>query len=352
MTQPKVAPTYIPGLDGLRAVSILIVFVAHAGLGHVVPGGFGVTVFFFLSGFLITSLLIREYDTYKYIAIPAFYLRRALRLLPPLLVTLGLAIFAVILGYAQGKLAPGAIISQVFFFFNYYVLSPESGTSVSGLNVLWSLSVEEQFYLIFPFCFIALTSTRWQIPSIALAVAAILIWRIIRFNVFLHSSNAIYISTDTRMDSILFGCLLALISARHPDTLRSLFKRQHVVLALALVALLASFLIRDPIFRSTFRYTLQGLALMPIFYLAVNRPESPLFSWLNWRPMRRLGQYSYTFYLAHFVIIKMLIFNGMNPENLIVFMLIAFALSAIYSDLVFRLVEKPLQPLRARLTGH
>lgn len=344
--------TYFAGLDGLRAVSVMIVFLAHAGLGHIVPGGFGVTVFFFLSGFLITSLLVREHETYGSISISAFYLRRLVRLVPPVLLTIGLAVIAVWFGFAQGGLDPWTIFSQVFFFFNYYTQSDLAEPSVSGLGILWSLSVEEQFYLVFPFVFIALVRSRWNIPVIAAITVLVLVWRVIRFEVFQHSHYEIYISTDTRIDSILFGCLLALVSARYPERLTFIARQKWVMLALALCVIVLSFVVRDPTFRATLRYSVQGLALIPIFYLAVNHPNTWLFSWLNWMPIRRLGQYSYTFYLSHFVIINMLIFNGLYEENMIVLMLIAFVLTILYSFLVYRYVEKPLHPLRSRLIGH
>jgi len=352
MTPNDAVPKYFPGLDGIRAVSVLIVFLAHAGFGRVVPGGFGVTVFFFLSGFLITSLLIREHETYGRIAIAAFYQRRIVRLMPPLLVTMGLAILAVYLGFAQGDLDPWKIISQLFFFSNYYAQIVGSTTSVNGFNILWSLSVEEQFYLIFPFFFIALANSRFHIPAIIVVILLTLVWRFVRFEVFLHSHFDIYVSTDTRIDSILFGCLLALLSDRKPDFLRFILQWRYLVLALSLAALVISFIVRDPQFRATLRYTLQGIALLPIFYLAVNQPNSWLFSWLNWRPVRRLGQYSYTFYLAHFVIIKIMIFNGLDIYSNVALVPLAFGLAVIYSDLVYRLIEKPLQPVRSRLQGH
>ncbi len=352
MTHSDKVPTYFSGLDGLRAVSVMIVFVAHAGLGYIVPGGFGVTVFFFLSGFLITSLLIREHDTYGRIALPAFYQRRLVRLMPPLLITMSLAILAVLMGYANGALDPWTIFSQIFFFFNYYAQTPGPDISVDGFEILWSLSVEEQFYLFFPFVFIALARSRWHIPVLVGAVVATLIWRWVRFEILGHGQSVIYISTDTRIDSILYGCLLAVISARHPQRLTFLKDWQYAAMAVAVALLLVSFLLRDPLFRATLRYSLQGLALIPIFYLAVNLPGSWLFAWLNWKPVRKLGQYSYTFYLAHLVIIQMLIFNGLDPQNLAVMMPVAFVLSMVYCALVYRYIEKPLQPLRSRLTGH
>jgi peptidoglycan/LPS O-acetylase OafA/YrhL len=96
----------IPSLDGIKAISFFLVFFAHAGFGRVlVPGGFGVTIFFLLSGFLITTLLRMEYQRIKRISLKEFYLRRALRILPPLYVTLGLSILLVILG----KVATGIL---------------------------------------------------------------------------------------------------------------------------------------------------------------------------------------------------------------------------------------------------
>src|ERR1700744_3779762 len=83
--------TTIPSLDGIRAVSVLIVVLSHAGLGQVIPGGFGVTIFFFLSGFLITTLLLAEYEETGRIDIPKFYLRRVFRLMPPLIISLLIA---------------------------------------------------------------------------------------------------------------------------------------------------------------------------------------------------------------------------------------------------------------------
>ena len=105
----------IPSLDGIRAVSILIVFLSHAGLGHLIPGGFGVTVFFFLSGFLITSLLIREYDRNGRISLPLFYIRRVLRLGPPILVTMLAGGLLVAAGVTEGTLHAPTLMSQVFF---------------------------------------------------------------------------------------------------------------------------------------------------------------------------------------------------------------------------------------------
>ncbi|MBX9895794.1 MAG: acyltransferase [Nitrosomonas sp.] len=80
---------YIPSLDGMRAVAAMLVFVSHAGWPHLIPGGFGVTIFFFLSGYLITTLLRREYESTGSISFKNFFLRRAYRIFPPLYIVLG-----------------------------------------------------------------------------------------------------------------------------------------------------------------------------------------------------------------------------------------------------------------------
>ena len=151
----------IPSLDGIRAVSIVIVFFAHARVMPFLPGGFGVTIFFFLSGFLITTLFYREADKFGKIDLRNFYIRRLLRLSPPLFITLALVYGLVALGAFEGVIRSDAIVSQVLYFYNYYsILSPDPTEGALGLNVLWSLSVEEHFYLIFPFLFLYIMKNR------------------------------------------------------------------------------------------------------------------------------------------------------------------------------------------------
>src|SRR5215472_10698431 len=105
MTQNPSKDGVIPSLNGLRAISISIVMVAHAGYGNVIPGGLGVTIFFFLSGYLITTLLMDEYDRSDRINIGKFYLRRIFRLFPPLLVTLIIAYSLEVLGLLDGGIS-------------------------------------------------------------------------------------------------------------------------------------------------------------------------------------------------------------------------------------------------------
>jgi peptidoglycan/LPS O-acetylase OafA/YrhL len=140
---------YIPSLDGIRAISFFLVFFSHIGLGGVVPGGFGVSIFFLLSGFLITTLLRAEFGRYQRISLSSFYLRRVLRILPPLYVTLALA---ALLWYPDIPFA--GTVAQALQVSNYYEIFASDPRSMKGTAVLWSLAVEEHFYLIFPLLYV------------------------------------------------------------------------------------------------------------------------------------------------------------------------------------------------------
>jgi len=348
---PNAGHGKIPSLDGLRAVSIMIVFFSHAGLSALIPGGFGVTVFFFLSGFLITTLLCREFERTNGLDFRAFYLRRLLRLAPPLLLTMALAILLALVGVVKGDLSHSAMLAQVFFAYNYYQQIPGAETSVNGLDVLWSLAVEEHFYTVWPLIFLLLAKRRVRGSLIVVLTLAILVWRSVRLLVFGHSEWAIYISTDTRFDSLLFGCLLAIFMARDllPDWLMKA-RAIYPLLALSGLCLLLSFLWQDPIFRSTARYTIQGIALMPIFFYAIVRSDHLIFRPLNWWVMRRIGLYSYTLYLIHFVILEAFWTMGYVKGNLVA-MTAAGVLSLIWAALVYQFAERPFHVWRARLNA-
>ncbi len=342
---------YIPSLDGLRAVSILIVFVAHAGVTNLIPGGFGVTVFFFLSGYLITTLLCREHNRSGAINFKGFYLRRLVRLGPPLLLTLLLAFILVLLGLAAGDLDPTVFLAQIFFVYNYFALVSPTENAVDGLGILWSLAVEEHFYLIWPGLFVLIARQKIGWRHIGGLLVAILVWRCVRFAVLGSDEWAIYLSTDTRFDSLLYGCLLALMIAR--GSIPDWVKRPRIfypALVVSAILLGVSFIWRDPLFRSTLRYTLQGIALMPVFYYAVQKSDHFMFRPLNFWVVRKVGIYSYTLYLVHLVILNALWRAG-YPQDGVVAAAFAMILSIIWAALVFHLAEKPLHGLRARLNS-
>ncbi|MFW9929612.1 MAG: acyltransferase family protein, partial [Candidatus Thorarchaeota archaeon] len=156
MNKEKFRFGYVPQLDGMRGIAVLAVIAFHAGISFM-PGGFiGVDIFFVLSGFLITSLLIREYDKYKDINFKHFYIRRALRLLPALILLLilfsVLSVFFLQWTQAKSNLEDALIVL-------FYVANWARAFHIHGAGWLghaWSLSIEEQFYILWPITLIFL----------------------------------------------------------------------------------------------------------------------------------------------------------------------------------------------------
>lgn len=140
---------YLPALDGIRAICILLVFVGHQGFDKVIPGGIGVTIFFFLSGFLITNILFAEYRKAGRISLRNFYMRRLLRLYPALLFMLG--VFTLYLTCTGQAFAGSELVAALFYFENYHRLY--INPAADQFWILWSLAIEEHFYLVFPFLF-------------------------------------------------------------------------------------------------------------------------------------------------------------------------------------------------------
>ncbi|MEO1858024.1 MAG: acyltransferase, partial [Rubritalea sp.] len=292
---------YIPSLDGIRTLSILIVIVSHAGFGHVVPGGLGVTTFFFLSGFLITIILMREYERTKTIHYPYFFVRRILRLAPPLFTCLAVAYGLTFIGVSQGGFSWTGILSQTFYLANYHLIFQWPGEVPEGLGILWSLAVEEHFYLFYPVVLLFLMrkfKKNGAAVGLAILCVVVLLWRNYLFIIQEVPVDRIYFGTDTRIDSILYGCILALtwnpVDAKPSSSFTT---KELLITGAAGAVFIGTIFYREPIYRETFRYTLQGLCMMPLFYYAINKADHIFFSWLNWGWMRKLGVYSYGMYL-------------------------------------------------------
>ncbi len=342
---------YIQSLDGLRAIAVLLVFVGHAGFGHIVPGGLGVTVFFFLSGFLITTLMRQEYEKNSSISFSKFYLRRVYRIFPPFYLVLGLVIVLALAGIIPSNMKWEALLAQAFQFTNYYLIFGNLDHTAPGLTVLWSLSVEEHFYLLFPLAFMMMAKRFGHKGMAGIIVGfclLVLLWRV--YLVFGQNAPQLrtYYATDTRIDSIMFGCLMALWNNPVMDPVFD--KGRAAVLAILAGAggiLLFCLLYRDPAFRETYRYTLQGIALFPIFYFAITKSNWPLFVWLNWGVLRYIGKVSYTTYLIHPTAIT-LTHKYMQSTGILA-IIVAFALTIGFSALMYHLVERHMSALRSRL---
>lgn len=342
----------IPSLDGLRALAVGLVFFSHGGLDGVVPGGLGVTIFFVLSGFLITTLMRTERRERGQVSLRAFYLRRGLRLMPPLFLVAALAAAAAALGWIGGGFSMRGLLAVLFYFGNYHVIATDFGGIPDGLGVIWSLAVEEHYYLLYPPLALLLmrAGTRVAVPVLGLLCLVILGWRVL---LALQGASADYLTmaTDTRADAILVGCALAFWrnpALQPPAPVASMPRRELALAALCAGVLVATLLFRDELFRVTARYTLQSLAIAPLLWLAVARAEHLPFRWLNTRPMVYVGTISYTIYLSHQLILGGVVRNapGLNAAATLA---LAALLTLALAEPMRRWVEQPCARLRRAL---
>lgn len=350
----------IPSLDGLRALSVLIVVVAHAGYDSIVPGGLGVTIFFFLSGYLITTLLIQEHERNGGVSILNFYIRRVFRLVPPLLLTMTIAYMLTWAGQLSGGISIKGFLAQFFYFANYYSIFFDPGNTIpAGTGILWSLAVEEHFYLFYPAIMALLLLSRLNPRTIAvlgaLACLATLMWRYHLVHLPDFVAERTYYASDTRIDSIIYGCILALafdpMSGRVPrsglDVAPSLSNADWSLLTIAILTLLATLLFRAPAFRETARYSLQGLALMPTFYYAIRNASHFPFRILNTSLIAKLGVYSYAIYLSHYVVIHAVALNAPWLASIRPLMVLtALAISVAYAAAIDRWIDPYFRDLR------
>jgi peptidoglycan/LPS O-acetylase OafA/YrhL len=365
---------YVAPLDGLRALSIILVVLGHYGLGSLLPGTFGVTVFFFISGFLITRQLMLEQAKKGQVQLGPFMVRRLLRLWPALIVVVPIA--SLINVQAGGTTSTGQVVAGLFYFTNYLALFEPYNTGPGGMDSplapLWSIGVELHFYMLFPFLFVAIRS-RLRLIALLVAIAlAIIAWRTLLAGQCVEAGPSCTaglgafrtaFSTDMRLDSILYGVLMSLLlsTGAAPFLLRLFNMRTTLVVALALVLL--SLLIRDPTFRSSLRYTMQGVAL----FLGIGCVLfGPRHGWtrrlLASRPAVLLGRWSYSLYLWHLAVLVAVVpllpdalwksaILEMRPSLfwLAVVLPSLAAVSTVIAAVSYQWVERPPQRLRRYL---
>jgi len=348
---------YVPELDGIRAIAVCLVVLAHYGLGFIVPGAFGVTLFFFLSGYLITTLLYAEFQSTSNISIPRFYLRRWLRLTPPLLVNITLAVmFCRFSRNAVGgnTVPSGTILAALFYYTNYYDLAWGLNPSVViPFELFWSLAVEEHFYLIWPLLLARnIRHPRRLLLMLSTLCLVILLWRLIAHNHLGFSSAHTYMATDCRIDSILYGALLRVLLQTDLGPAAVSILRGKPCRVLGFAALLSTFIFRDENFRETYRYSIQGVALIPLFTaILTDSPASIHRRILASSPIVLLGRLSYSIYLFHFL--------ARTPGE--VYFGSAFHPGSVISGVIFTLlisygllivVERPIARLRHRFRAN
>jgi len=339
----------IPSLDGMRAISILLVIIAHSAqnfsrwikipLGsYLLFAHTGVSVFFVISGFLITSLLLKELHATGTIGLKRFYLRRAFRIFPPFYFYLGIIFVLALAGVFRTPLL--AFFFAAIYTSNYY-LGP--GGDFVGLQHIWSLSVEEQFYLLWPAALLLLGKRK----AIYLAGFLILIspWsRLVTYFVLAPEHRAVVDRMfHSSIDTIMFGCLLALFWQN--DRFHRLLRIGTNSWSMA-GAVFFLFLV-DPLLDMRFRgsyslligMTLEGISICLITVYVVKRPETLPGRVLNTPILRHIGVISYSLYLWQ---------NILTGEAGQYFPLDLVAILAC-AELSYWAVERPSLRLRDRL---
>lgn len=335
---------HIPELDGIRAVAVALVIASHAGLYGKVPGGFGVTIFFFLSGYLITSLLRVEHVRTGTIDFRAFYLRRVLRIMPPLYITLVVLTMFYPLKVFGPTLNWPAVPWDYLFLSNYSALWGQVG----GLpSPLWSLAIEEHFYLLFPACFFLLIRKRSsaQIAAMFLAVCAVILsLRISTVVLFPRLTPQNYVWTHTRLDSILFGSILAMY--QNPLIDEDAWRPKPWHLAIALIMIVFTFAVRSEVFRQTLRYSIQGVGLFVMFSFVLSAGSPKLNRLLGSKPFVWVGLLSYTLYLCHIAIFKAIGATFQVGPSEAAILGLPFAI--LYAQLMRTWIEVPILDWRRR----
>ena len=351
---------YLPGLDGLRAVAIIGVLLYHAGIDWM-PGGFlGVDVFFVISGFLITSLILEEYDRSGRVNFTKFYLGRARRLLPAVAVLLIAVGLAVLIVYQDALSAfREDALATVFYVNNWwYIFVDQSYFESVGrpplLKHLWSLSVEEQFYLIWPvFALLLMRSGgRPLVRRLALVLAiASTVWMAVLsirngYPVDADPSRA-YFGTDSHSMGLLVGAALA--TMWRPGRLSTQVPRgaQLIITGIgvsSLAAVIGFYLFVGEFTPWLYRGGFLALAFFTTALIAaVTHPASFLGPALGTGILRYIGRRSYGIYLWHWPIF-MVTRPGIDVEwSEPVTFVVRIALTLVIAELSYRLVEMPIR---------
>jgi peptidoglycan/LPS O-acetylase OafA/YrhL len=306
---------YRPALDGIRALAVAGVLAYHADLPFARGGFLGVDAFFVLSGYLITSLLLAEWQARGTIDLPAFWARRARRLLPALFLVL-----VAVGGYALLFAEPGQLdklrgdaLATLGYFANWrFAFSGDSYFEQfalpSPLRHTWSLAIEEQWYLVWPLLLVLLLSWRRGSLRALLGLAVAMTVGSALLMALLHDPRAdpsrVYYGTDTRAHSLLVGAVLAMLLLRG-GAIRGAAQGLLQVAAVGCAAYVGWLWVTTPessAFLYNGGYLVAALAVAVVITAAVQPQAGPLGKLLSLGPLRGLGLISYGVYLWHWPI--------------------------------------------------
>ncbi len=313
--EPIRKPGHIPALDGVRGIAILLILFHHATMNHIHPkdafekiffraidaGWVGVDLFFVLSGFLITGILVDAKGASNYFS--AFYMRRVLRIFP--LYYAVLVLFFLVMPFF-GKHLISNTETLWFWFYGSNIWTAVSGWPPKGIAHFWSLAIEEQFYIVWPLV-VYLVSRRKLVPTL---IGILATTPLIRLGVALAGyPEANYVLTTSRMDALAFGGLLAMLY-RTPEGLARWNKTAWIAFGVAALAIVGTFIRHHSFDRGRWNlaeqalmYSIIGICSMSFMALVMNAADN---SWLKRlcmnRMLRTFGKFSYCIYIIHVLV--------------------------------------------------
>jgi peptidoglycan/LPS O-acetylase OafA/YrhL len=341
---------YQPALDGLRAIAVSVVVLYHLGYGWMQGGFMGVDAFFVLSGFLITSLLLTESAAEGAIRLGAFWSRRVRRLLPALLVMV-----VVVVVYATwfrpaielGRLR-GDAVASLFYVANWRLISQ----LYSPFQHLWSLAVEEQFYLIWPPVVVLVTKLAHRPWRALLLIASIGVVASQLFTIIVYDPQHIapaYFSTPARMNTIFVGCALGTALLLYPKLVRDRSARTMTVVSVVALATCTLAWVRAAPSREFFHGgdTVFALAFAALLF-SLQRPGGIVGRALAVRPLVWLGGISYAVYLWQWPVI-LYVDESRTGMSGVPLDLLRIVLTLVIALVSTRLVELPVRRSRVNV---
>ena len=356
---------YLPSIDSLRAIAVIAVIIYHIDANYL-PGGFlGVDLFFVLSGYLISSLIIKEYKSTGTVNLYNFYVRRARRLLPAVyfMITVVLIIITLFNGVLLKKSYLDALFGYIYSSNWWYIFHKldyfDSFGSQSPFKHLWSLAIEEQFYMFFPLIFLIFNrksksnngNSKLNKNFIYVVLSLILVSLIAHILLFdINNINRIYFGTDTRAFSLLVGVVGAILYPMDRLSERTTKKDNMIYSIVSLVSILV--LIGIMINTSEYNTWLYrgGFLLVAIIGLIIiissGRQYTFMSKLLSFKPFVFIGKISYSLYLWHFPILVVTtpVSEIGNPNLFYVTLRIGLIFLVATGSYMF--VETPIRKLR------
>jgi peptidoglycan/LPS O-acetylase OafA/YrhL len=350
---------HVAGLDGLRGIAVLLVVGLHYGSlwkgregAGWLPGGFvGVDVFFVLSGFLITSLLLSEKATAGKVNLKNFYARRGLRLLPALYVVLiAHAVFSIGIGDETLKSELKQVLSVVAYVSNFAQVYFDKSMIHSGIGNTWSLAIEEQFYLVWPALLLygVLRFAKTRQSVLALVLGGAVLSAVIRLVVWNWAGHypAAYMRPDCRADGLLLGVLCAFLWRWDMVPRRWLDAASG---ACAVFLLAFSLIVKDSDWMFNYGFFVVSAATA-VIVLALAENLSSLRRIYEWEPLRLIGRVSYGLYLWHVLALRITA-HFLHPSNKFALASLGLVLTTIAVAASYNLVEQPFLRLKARVAS-